>query len=66
MSRIRTTAAGVLLSLIVTAPASAEEVDLREGQPFPEIFLPTLSGDGLKSVSSFRGKKLVLHVFASW
>ena len=66
MRRISTIAAGMLFSLLVAAPASAEEADLREGQPFPEIFLPTLSGDGLKSVSSFRGKKLVVHVFASW
>ena len=68
MNRARTTAtaAGMLLSLLVAAPAGAQEVNLREGQPFPEIFLPTLTGDGLRSVSSFRGKKLVLHVFASW
>ena len=59
-------APALLLSLFLAAPAGAQEVDLREGQPFPDIPLPTLSDGGLRSVSSYRGERLVLHVFASW
>ena len=38
---------------------------LRPGDRFPELVLPDLDGEPL-SVASFRGRKLVLHVWASW
>ena len=55
----------VFLASILCA-AGAGAADLRVGQPFPDIHFPTLSGGKLRSVASFRGRKLVLHVFASW
>lgn len=36
------------------------------GQPFPEIAFPSLGDDRPMSLADFRGKKLLLHVFASW
>jgi hypothetical protein len=35
------------------------------GGPFPELSLPGLDG-GSGSIADFRGKKVILHVFASW
>ena len=37
----------------------------RVGEPFPDLALPTLEGSA-KSISDFRGQKVILHVFASW
>ena len=44
---------------------------LEVGQPFPNIVLPNLALPNLEngragSISQFRGRKLLLHVFASW
>jgi hypothetical protein len=35
------------------------------GKPFPTFSLPALDGRPL-SIADFRGKKLILHIFASW
>ena len=37
----------------------------RVGEPFPDLALPTLEGS-TRSISDFRGQKVILHVFASW
>ena len=37
----------------------------RVGEPFPDLALPTLGGS-TRSISDFRGQKVILHVFASW
>ncbi len=36
------------------------------GQPFPAIALPALEDGRPASMADFKGKKLLLHVFASW
>ena len=43
-------------------PATGFEV----GQPFPAVALPALEDGRPASLADFRGKKLLLHVFASW
>ncbi len=45
---------------------SAQEEGLQIGDRFPEIVLPSLQGRTPLSIASFRGRKLVLHVWASW
>jgi len=52
---------GALLSCAVVGAA-----DLKSGQPFPEIVLPTLADGKPGALSQFRGNKLILHIFASW
>ena len=37
-----------------------------EGQPFPLLKFPALDDGRPLSVADFRGRKIVLHVFASW
>ena len=45
---------------------STEIAEFREGQVFPTIVFPSLDGNRPGSVADFRGKKLILHIFASW
>ena len=52
--------AGVALASL-SVPAAAFEV----GERFPEIVLPSLDGEPM-SIASFRGEKVVLHIWASW
>ncbi len=45
---------------------TSDSAEFREGQVFPTMIFPYL-GDGRPgSVADFRGKKLILHIFASW
>lgn len=49
----------------VRAAGSGVTVGLEVGNLFPTIQLPTLDGQ-IKSIENFRGRKIILHVFASW
>ncbi len=40
--------------------------NIEVGQPFPELVLPRLGGGSPASIAEFRGRRLMLHVFASW
>ena len=51
---------------LMTLGALAAADELRVGEPYPDIRLPTVDGKETLSVSSFRGKKLLLVEFASW
>ena len=39
---------------------------IAEGEPFPDIVLPSAEDGRPMSLADYRGKKVVLHVFASW
>ncbi len=49
----------------VTAP-KPDSVEFHEGEMFPPTVFPSLDGGRPGSVADFRGKKLILHIFASW
>jgi hypothetical protein len=49
-------------SMNAAEPAAAIGV----GKPFPNIVLPTLNEGRPMSIADFRGKKVLLHIFASW
>ena len=36
------------------------------GQLFPDIVLPALDGGRPLSLADFQGRKVILHIFASW
>ena len=60
---------GVLLLAVIgmTAPAMALGTGrIQVGQPFPELVLPRIDDGEPLSLASYRGRKVVLHVFASW
>ena len=57
----------VLSALSIVMNLSAfEAAELKAGEPFPDLVFPSLDGGAPASLSDFRGKKVVLHVFASW
>ena len=58
-----TTAALMLLS---ANPADASPRGFQVGGRFPDLVLPALDDGRPLSIASFRGRKLVLHVWASW
>ncbi len=47
-------------------PAKSDEYEPRVGELFPHLALPSLEDESPLSVASFGGKKLVLHIWASW
>ena len=61
---------GAILALASAAmlvpSARAVSTGLDVGDRFPEIVLPSLADGEPMSIASFPGRKLVLHVWASW
>jgi cytochrome oxidase Cu insertion factor (SCO1/SenC/PrrC family) len=47
-------------------PASQEHTGLKVGQLHPDFTLPAINDRAPISLSSFRGKKVLLIQFASW
>jgi len=58
--------AALLLVLLPVATAGATPPKLEVGAPFPDIVLPAMRDGSRRSISDFRGQKVVLHIFASW
>ena len=46
--------------------ATAMAVELVEGEPVPEIPLPSMKDSHPMTIADFAGRKLALHIFASW
>jgi len=51
---------------LMTSGAAAQTPRIEEGRPFPGLTLPSMTDGSPMSMAEFRGKKVVLHVFASW
>lgn len=58
----------VLAALAAPLPASGQlpPQPFRVGTTFPTLSLPSLDGGRPASLADFRGRKLILHIFASW
>lgn len=54
-----------LAAVVLSVAPVARGYDLTPGKAFPQIELPTTSGERM-SVANFQGEKLMLHLFASW
>ena len=50
----------------VSEDATAIDIGMKPGQTFPLLGLPALDSGQPSSVRAFRGKKTLLHIFASW
>jgi hypothetical protein len=48
------------------AASMPDSVEFHEGQLFPTTVFPSILDGRPRSVGDFRGKKLILHIFASW
>ena len=58
-------AAATALAAVVLPVASAAP-RLEEGEPFPGLVLPSTTDGRPMSLADFRGRKVILQVFASW
>jgi len=63
---VRFLAGTLLFSLVPWTIAVSERALFPPGQPFPDLLLPDAETGRATSVADYRGRKLVLHVFASW
>lgn len=55
-----------IVSAILFTQNAVAQSRIEAGQPFPEIVLPAMDDGSPVSITMFRGKKTVLHIFASW
>ena len=55
-----------LLTGALPLPSKAEEIPVRVGEPLPSLVLPSLADGSPLSIEQFRGRKVLLHQFASW
>lgn len=58
-----------VIAIVALLALSAYRVDAQQievGKPFPDIMLPSLEDGSPTSIASYRGRKVFLHVFASW
>jgi hypothetical protein len=58
--------AAIICGTLVSFMTATSAGELKSGQPFPDLVLPTLKNGEPASLSEFHGKKLILHIFASW
>ena len=59
----------LIVAGLLSSSASAAEPprqELVEGRPFPDLLLPSIADGKPLSIADFRGRKVALHVFASW
>jgi hypothetical protein len=47
-------------------PLGAQEIPVRVDEPFPALVLPSSTDGSPLSIEQFRGRKVLLHQFASW
>ena len=66
MKRVKSRMLGFLAPLLPLATTIGAPVGLEVGQPFPDLLLPALDGGRPTSLADFKGKPVVLHLFASW
>ena len=55
--------------LAIAAPTAAAQRDagvFRQGQPLPNLELPTIDGERTINLADLSGKKVLLIQFASW
>ena len=82
MNRLARASCAILLALAVAVPAmvaaqsakpkpiwarnNALPYGLNVGEPFPTLALPSADDGRPLSAADFRGKKLIVNIFASW
>ncbi len=57
---------GIMLMFVLPGYAQSQPPVLEIGKPFPVISLPAMRDGEAMSIADYRGKRVVLHIFASW
>lgn len=55
----------LLASSQVATPQDASK-RFKVGEPFPDLVFPSVENGQPNSIAAYRGKKVLLHIFASW
>lgn len=59
-----------LFALLITGSqvATAQDASSRfkVGEPFPDLVFPSIENGQPASITQYRGRKVLLHIFASW
>ena len=67
---MKTSALITLFTVLVAGPQVAAPLDplsrFKVGQPFPDVVLPSADNGRPMSLAQYRGKIVLLHIFASW
>lgn len=58
--------AGANVGVAAESAAQGRSSPFVEGEVFPDLAFPALDNGAPARMSDFRGKKVMLHVFASW
>ena len=67
MSRSRILILSSLLQAFLLTPLNGRSApQIEEGKLFPNLVLPDLESGQPTSIQDFHGRKIVLHIFASW
>lgn len=73
MKTLRQTAFAVAALALAGMTASGQRggplparMPFEAGKPFPALVLPALETGEPASIAEYRGKKIILHIFASW
>ncbi len=56
----------LVLGLFCLSTNALTAYELKVGEPFPTLMLPSLEDNRPLSIADFRGEKLILHLWASW
>jgi hypothetical protein len=56
----------LVLGLVCLSTNTLTAYELKVGDPFPTLMLPSLEDNRPLSIADFRGEKLILHIWASW
>jgi hypothetical protein len=55
-----------LLLLVCSLLSSPAQAQWKAGERFPVISLPAAEDASFRSIADYRGKPLLLHIYASW
>ena len=66
MRRMLATIAVLVGGLVGAARPVEAAPEIAVGEPFPMIVLPAADDGRPMSIADYRGRRVVLHVFASW
>lgn len=66
MKFLRTSIFAAVLAILLVPNSAPAATSFEIGKPFPQIVLPSLDDGHPVSLAQFRGKKIILHIFASW
>ncbi len=66
--RRRVMIAAGIAGLAIVQPALAQRGlgEIKIGQPFPDLTFRSMADGSPMSIADFRGKKVILQIFASW